>query len=207
MQAKVVIFDIGNVLLEWDPDKVYGSLIPDAGARAAFFDEVGLDAMNEEIDLGAPFKETIYAKAEAFPQYRELIQAWHDRWIEMASPLISGSWDILQRLKSDGVPVYALSNFGVESYAYAKTVYADLAKFDREFISGHLQLIKPDPAIYAHVEEETGFAGSDIVFADDRADNIAAARARGWHGHVFTSAQEFEADLRSLGFFAGRGDA
>lgn len=199
MKPEAVIFDIGNVLLEWHPDKVYRELIPDPAERRAIFDKLDLDGMNLEIDKGAPFKETIQQKAREFPQFKELVMAWHDRWIEMASPLIPASWDILERLKEENVPVYALSNFGVETYAYAKSVYSEFNKFDREFISGHLQIIKPDPAIYAHVEQETGLSGSQIVFADDREDNIQAARARGWHGHVFTSAPRFEAELRDLG--------
>ncbi len=198
--VKAVVFDIGNVLMEWHPDKIYESLIPDAARRHAIFAEVGLDAMNEAVDLGAPFKETIYAKADAFPQYGDLIRAWHDRWIEMAQPLIPGSWEILRRLKAQNVPVLALSNFGVESYDYAKSVYSELEAFDVEFISGRLKMIKPDPAIYAHLEAETGLAGSDLVFFDDRQDNIDAAIARGWHGFVFTSPKQMAADLQSLGF-------
>ncbi len=197
--VKAVVFDIGNVLLEWHPDKVYGGLIPDPVERAAFFEEVGLDEMNLDVDRGAPFKETIYAKADEFPQYGDLIRAWHDRWIEMAQPLIPGSWEILQSLKGQNVPVYALSNFGVESYAYAKTVYPELEAFDLEFISGHLKVIKPDPEIYAHLEAKTGLPSDDLVFFDDRADNIQAAKARGWHGFVFTSPEQMRADLGSLG--------
>lgn len=198
--VKAVIFDIGNVLLEWHPDKVYGGLIPDPVERAAIFEEVGLDEMNLDIDRGAPFKETIYAKAEDFPHYGDLIRAWHDRWIEMAQPLIPESWNILRSLRAQGVPVHALSNFGVESYAYAKTVYPELDLFDLEFISGHLKAIKPDPEIYAQLEAETGLSGTELVFFDDREDNIAAAQARGWHGFAFTSPEQMRADLNGLGF-------
>ena len=196
--VQAVVFDIGNVLLEWHPDKIYGELIPDPAKRAAIFEEVGLDEMNLDIDRGAPFKETIYAKAEAFPQYGDLIRAWHDRWIEMAQPLIPGSWEILRSLKGDNIPVFALSNFGVESYAYAKTVYPELDEFDVEYISGRMKMIKPDAEIYEALEVESGLSGGDLVFFDDREDNIEAARSRGWHGFVFTSPAQMEADLRSL---------
>jgi len=197
--VKAVVFDIGNVLLEWHPDKIYADLIPDEARRKAIFDEVGLDQMNLDIDKGAPFKETIYAKAEAFPQYRDLIRAWHDRWIEMAQPLIPGSWDILRGLKAQNVPVFALSNFGVESYDYAKSVYPDLNEFDVEYISGRMKMIKPDAEIYAALEAGSGLSGDDLVFFDDREDNIAAARARGWHGFVFTDPKQMRRDLNTLG--------
>jgi len=196
---KAVVFDIGNVLMEWHPDKVYGELIPDVARRKAIFEEVGLDEMNLDVDRGAPFKETIYAKADAFPQYGDLIRAWHDRWIEMAQPLIPKSWEILRKLKSQGMPVFALSNFGVESYEYAKSVYPELDEFDVEFISGRLRMIKPDIGIYAHLEEETGLSGADLVFFDDRLDNIEAAQKRGWHGFVFTSPDQMAIDLKGLG--------
>lgn len=195
---RAVVFDIGNVLLEWHPDKIYGPLIPDVARRKAIFDEVGLDEMNLDIDRGAPFKETIYAKAEAFPQYGDLIRAWHDRWIEMAQPLIPGSWAILRELKAGGTPVFALSNFGVESYDYAKTVYPELAEFDVEYISGRMKMIKPDAEIYEALETGSGFSGNELAFFDDREDNIAAARARGWNAFVFTSPEQMANDLRTL---------
>ncbi len=199
--VKAVVFDIGNVLLEWQPDKLYATLIPDEAERNRIFDEVGLDEMNLDVDRGAPFKETIYAKAEAFPQYGDLIRAWHDRWIEMAQPLITGTWDILRDLKSSGVPVYALSNFGVESYAYAKSVYGELNEFDEEFISGHLKVVKPDSAIYAHLEQETGLSGPDLAFFDDRRDNIDAARLRGWNAYVFSTPEQMRKDLLTFDLF------
>ena len=197
--VKAVVFDIGNVLLEWHPDKIYKELIPDAAKRAAIFEEVGLDEMNLDIDRGAPFKETIYGKADEFPQYGDLIRAWHDRWIEMAQPLIPGSWDILRALKAQSMPVFALSNFGVESYAYAKTVYPELDEFDVEYISGRMKMVKPDAEIYAALEHGSGLSGGDLAFFDDREDNIAAARARGWHGFVFTGPDQMSRDLRGLG--------
>jgi len=97
------------------------------------------------------------------------------------------------------MPVFALSNFGVESYEYAKSVYPELDEFDVEFISGRLRMIKPDFGIYVHLEEETGLSGADLVFFDDRLDNIEAAQKRGWHGFVFTSPDQMAIDLQGLG--------
>lgn len=196
---KAVVFDIGNVLLQWDPDKLYAQLLPDPDERAAIFAELDLMDMNEALDLGAPFKETVYAKAEEYPEHRDLIRAWHDRWIEMAYALIDGSWDILRDLKTRGVPVFALSNFGVDSYAQCQQVYPALTEFDREFISGRMKMIKPDPAIYEALEADTGLSGADLTFFDDRADNIAAANARGWQGHIFTTPAQMKADLAEMG--------
>jgi len=202
---KAVIFDIGNVLIEWQPQRLYRELIPDDGARRAFFETADPEAMNDEVDRGAPFRETVYDHAEKFPQYRELIRAWHDRWLDMASPSIPGSWEILRALKAENIPVFALSNFGIESFAYAETIYPVLAEFDRRFISGHMGLIKPDPQIYAELEAATGLNGAELTFFDDREDNIEAARGFGWQAHVFKGPSGMLVNLEEMGLLCNSG--
>lgn len=199
-RVKAVIFDIGNVLITWNPERLYDQLMPDRAARKALFTKVDMHGMNDRIDRGAPFRQTVYDTANAHPEHAEVIRLWHDRWIEMASPLIDGSWAILRALRAKGVPVFALSNFGIDSFAYAETQYPELAEFDRRFISGHMGVIKPEARIYEMVEEESGLKGADLFFIDDRADNIAAAEARGWKGHVFTCPEGLAAALRAEGF-------
>lgn len=184
---KAVVFDIGNVLMEWHPERLYARLIPDPAARQAFFDETQIFEMNLEVDRGAPFKEFIYAHAAKFPQYEALIRAWHDKWIEMAAPAIDGTVSILRTLKKRGVTVCALSNFGVESFAYACTVYPFLTEFDIPVISGREETIKPEPRIYEILEERSGLIGQDLFFMDDAPKNVAAARARFWQAEIFTS--------------------
>ncbi len=188
MAPKALIFDIGNVLITWDPERLYGQLMP-REERDALFAEVDLHGMNDRVDMGAPFKETVYETAERFPHHGDMIRMWHDRWIEMASPVIEGSWKILRGCRAAGIPVFALSNFGIESFAYAETVYPELKEFDQRFISGHMGVIKPDARIYEMVEAATELSGAELFFTDDRADNIAAAEVRGWVGHQFRNAE------------------
>jgi 2-haloacid dehalogenase len=196
---KAVVFDIGNVLINWDPDQLYSQLVPDPEERRRLFEECDLSEMNLDVDRGKPFRETVYATADRYPEYAPLIRAWADRWIEMASPDIPGTAILLRRLRVKGVPVFSLSNFGIETYAHAKTVYSVLTEFDQDFISGHLGCIKPDPEIYEALEKGTGYSGSDLIFADDRTDNIEQAKERGWHGHVFTTPELFAAELVAQG--------
>lgn len=184
MAIEAVIFDIGNVLIEWQPERFYDAEIGEE-RRRALFETVDLHGMNDRVDRGHDFKETIYAEAEANPDFRDEVRLWHDRWIEMAKPAIDHSVHLLRALRAEGVPVFALSNFGIGSFAYAETKYDFLTEFDRRYISGHMGVIKPDPVIYAMVEEDCGIAPDRMLFADDRADNIAAAEARGWKGHLF----------------------
>ncbi|SFR35709.1 HAD family hydrolase [Litoreibacter janthinus] len=185
---KAVIFDIGNVLLEWQPERFYDSAIGE-DRRKAMFAEVDLHGMNDKVDLGAPFKETIYGAAENYPKWRNEIRMWHDHWIEMASPTIDHSVKLLRALRSKGIPVFALSNFGIGSFDYAETVYSYLGEFDRRYISGHMQVIKPDPKIYQMVEDDCELAPESLLFADDRADNIEMAQSRGWKTHLFETPQ------------------
>ena len=184
MTIEAVIFDVGNVLIEWAPERYFDRMLGE-DRRRALFAEVDLHAMNDRIDQGEDFREVVYATAELYPDWAEHIRHWHDNWLELATPEIPGSVALLRRLRARGVPVFALSNFGIGSFAYAETKYDFLTEFDRRYISGHMGVIKPDPVIYAMVEEDCGIAPDRLLFADDRADNIAAAEARGWKGHLF----------------------
>ncbi len=185
---KAVIFDIGNVLIEWQPERFYDAVIgPER--RKQMFDAVDLHAMNDLVDQGHHFTDTIYAHADQYPDWRAEIRMWHDRWIEMASPQIDHSLRLMKALQARGVPVFSLTNFGIQSYDYAATHYPFLREFDRDFISGHMRVTKPDPRIYEMVEEASGLSGADLIFTDDRHDNIAVAQGRGWNTHLFEGAQ------------------
>ncbi|MEO0401046.1 MAG: HAD family phosphatase [Pseudomonadota bacterium] len=194
MTIKAVVFDIGNVLIEWQPERFYDSVIG-ADRRRAMFADVDLHAMNDKVDMGEHFTDTVYAAAEDYPRWRDEIRMWHDRWIEMASPVIDHSVRLMGALQAKGMPVFSLTNFGIQSYDFAATHYGFLRQFDRDFISGHMKVIKPDPTIYDMLEATSGLSGSDLIFTDDRADNIAAAKARGWHTHLFEGPQGWAACL------------
>jgi 2-haloacid dehalogenase len=188
MTVKAVVFDIGNVLIEWQPERFYDSVIG-ADRRRAMFEAVDLHAMNDKVDLGHPFTETVYACAEDYPDWRAEIRMWHDRWIEMASPVIDHSVRLMGALQAKGIPVFSLTNFGIQSYDHAATHYGFLRQFDRDVISGHMQVIKPDPGIYQMLETTSGLSGPQLIFTDDRADNILAAQKRGWKAHLFEGPQ------------------
>ncbi len=183
-----VVFDIGNVLIEWQPERFYDRVIgPEA--RKAMFAEVDLHAMNDEVDRGRDFRSTIYDHAARYPAHSDAIRMWHDRWIELASPVIPQSVRVLRALRARGVPVFSLTNFGIQSFDYAVSIYRFLEEFDRPYISGHMGVIKPDPHIYRMLEADCGIAPERLLFTDDRAENIAAAAARGWQTHHFTGSQ------------------
>jgi 2-haloacid dehalogenase len=198
MTPEAVVFDIGNVLIGWNPENHYDRRIGEA-RRRALFAEVDLHGMNEQVDLGAPFQATIYAMADRHPEWRGEIRDWHDSWIEMITPVIDHSVTLLRRLRAKDVPVFALTNFGVDSYTFAQSRFDFLNEFDREFVSGRLRVMKPDPRIYAEVEDSTGVPAERMLFTDDRAENVAAAAARGWQTHLFEGPEGWAARLVDAG--------
>jgi len=196
---KAVIFDIGNVLISWNPEAYYDRLFGQA-RRNALFEAVDLHGMNEEIDAGKPFRATVLAWAARYPQWAAEILHWHDNWAELAAPLMADSWALLRQLRRAGVPVFALTNFGDETFSFAEqTPYPQLAEFDRRYISGRMGVTKPNPQIYAMLEADCGLRGVDLFFTDDRTENIAGAAARGWRTHLFEDATGLAAALRSAG--------
>ncbi|EAQ03732.1 HAD-superfamily hydrolase, subfamily IA, variant 1 family protein [Pseudooceanicola batsensis HTCC2597] len=201
MGIQAVIFDIGNVLIEWNPEQFYDAEIGEE-RRKALFEQVDLHGMNDRVDRGEDFRRTVHDTAEAHPDHGEAIRLWHDRWIEMASPAIDQSVRLLRRLRANGVPVFALSNFGIDTFAQAETAYDFLGEFDRRYISGHKGVIKPDPAFYRMVEEDCGLPPEALLFTDDRADNIAMASSRGWQTHLFRGPQGWADRLVSEGLLA-----
>ena len=182
-----VIFDIGNVLIKWQPEAYYDRVIGPK-RRKQMFAQVDLHSMNERVDQGGPFKDTIYKTADAYPHWANEIRMWHDNWLELAQPVIEYSVRLLHALHTNGVPVFALTNFGIESFALAERHFDFLNAFDRRYISGHMGVTKPNPKIYQMVEQDCAITPKQLLFVDDRADNIAAAQARGWNTHHFITA-------------------
>jgi 2-haloacid dehalogenase len=197
-QPQAVIFDIGNVLTRWQPEAFYDRVIGE-DRRRALFAEVDLHRMNDIVDEGALFRETIYDWADRTPHWRAEIRMWYDRWIELASPRIEGAIALQRALRAKGVPVFALTNFGKYSFEEALPKMDFLTDFDRLYVSGRMGVIKPDPRIYEMVEDDCGLPPSSLLFTDDRADNITAAARRGWRTHQFESWQGWAARLVAEG--------
>ncbi|WP_184008138.1 HAD family hydrolase [Rubricella aquisinus] len=198
MTPQAVVFDIGNVLIEWNYEPYMRARFG-AERTSRFLEETGIVEVHFRTDAGAPFSETIRAHAANHPDFADMIHAWVDHWLDLCGPVIGGMAEIMADLRARGVPIFALSNFAAENYEWTKEAFPILQGFDREFISGRMMMAKPDPAIYAAVEDATGLRGDELFFTDDRAENIDAARARGWHGHLFTDAPGLRQELSALG--------
>ena len=198
-QPEAVVFDIGNVLMYWNPEGFYDKRLGEA-ERRRLFAETDVEDMNMRIDAGAPFRATVEAHAAAHPDWSEHILCWYHNWIEMAAPRIEGSIALLRALRAKGIPVLALTNFGDDTFAYAQSQHDFLSEFDRAFVSGRMGVIKPDAEIYRQLEAETGIAPERLIFTDDKPENIEAAAARGWRVHLFTGWQGWAERLVAEGF-------
>ncbi|MEX2519083.1 MAG: HAD family phosphatase [Paracoccaceae bacterium] len=196
---KIVVFDIGNVLLNWSPDHLYRRLIPDDEARAAFYGRLPLDEMNLAGDCDGDLQTKVEELAKRHEADAPLILAWWAGWEKMCAGLIEESVALRDELAAMGVGVWALSNFAADSWTRCERLYPALTAFDGMVISGHVRAVKPDSAIYEMLERRAGASGAGLFLLDDRAVNVDAARARGWSGHVFEGVAGARVALRGVG--------
>lgn len=188
MTVSAVVFDIGNVLIRWKPEAYYDATIG-VERRREMFVEVDLHNLQERIDAGADFKDTFYQAAEDNPKWHSEIRQWVDRWNDIARPELPHSVSLLRALRAKGVAVFALTNFGVGSFALSEQKYPFLKEFDKRYVSGAMMVSKPNPEIYRLMEQDCGVPATELLFTDDRADNIATAASRGWQTHLFEHPQ------------------
>jgi 2-haloacid dehalogenase len=208
MVAKVVVFDFGGVLIDWNPEYVYRQLIPDEAKRRRFLTEVcSMDWVLLQ-DGGRAIAEGTDDLVARFPELETLIRAFYTRWHEMVGGVIEEGAALVEMLESAGVPLFGLTNWPDETFPWAWERFAVLRRFRDVVVSGRVKLVKPDPAIYAEtfsrIERHLpGVAPHEIVFIDDNVKNARAAAALGWHGVHHTSAATTEARLRELGLAFG----
>ncbi len=200
-ETKAVLFDIGNVLIRWEPEKFYDRTVGEA-RRRALFSAVDLYDMNDRADAGESLPEMIETLAAAHPEFAAEIHMWIDHWLEFITAEIPPSIALLRALRAKGVPVWALTNFGAQTLPMADRQFPFLTEFDRRYVSAHMKMMKPDPRIYAAVEADCACAPSQLLFTDDRPENIAAARARGWDAHLFTQPEDWARVLVDRGLLS-----
>ena len=194
-----VVFDLGGVLVDWNPRYLYRRLFQgDEAAMERFLAEVCTPAWNDEQDRGRPFAEACALLVRDHPDRRALIEAWPARFEETMAGPIPGTVEILAALRDRGTPLYALSNWSAETFPRAQAKFPFLGWFDGVVISGALRIAKPDPAIYRHLLERFALRAEDTVFIDDAPRNIEAASALGMRAIHFTGAAALRDELVAL---------
>lgn len=193
-----VIFDIGNVLLDWDARRVYRPLGLSDDEIAAFFERVNFFDWNLEQDRGRTFADGVEVLAQQFPEDRELIARYDTHWIDFVCGPIQGTVDILNTLVQSGVPVHAITNFSAEKYPGEVERWPFLGQFGITIVSGDEMVVKPNPAIYQICLERAGLKAERTVFIDDSPKNVEGARAVGMNAIHFTSPSDLREALRTF---------
>jgi 2-haloacid dehalogenase len=201
-QPTTVVFDVGNVLIEWDPRHLYRRVFDgDETKMNAFMSKVVTGAWNVEQDRGRSFEEGIALLVQQFPEWEAEIKAFDLRWHEMVPGAIEANVDLLAALNRAGTPTYAITNFSREKWAESVVRFPFLNAFAGAVVSAHEGVIKPDPRIYQRLAERYDLDLGQCVFIDDSARNIDAASALGMTTIHYTGAEvDVAAELRGLGF-------
>ena len=169
-----------------------------------FLGEVATGAWNERFDAGRPLDEGIDDLVLLHPHLEDALRAWKTRWIEMIKGPIQGTVQILNELVERDVPIVALTNWSIETFPLVRhdLSYSFFEYFSKIYVSGELKMIKPDPQIFAHVEDDLNLAPQHLVFIDDNSANVAAAKVRGWQAHLFTVPSSLRSFLAKRGLLA-----
>ena len=195
MATKAVVFDLGGVLIDWDPRYLYRKLLADEAAVEEFLATVCTPEWNAEQDRGRPFAEGVAELVERHPEHAAAIAAYHERWPEMVAGDIPGTVEVLAELRAAGVPLYALTNWSAETFAITRGRFEFLEWFDGLLVSGEERVTKPDPAIFQLLLDRFGLDPTATVFVDDSEANVAAARRLGFDAIGFTGHEELRREL------------
>ncbi len=201
---RIVVFDLGGVLIDWNPRYLYRKLFDEEAAMEEFLATVCTQDWNQTQDAGRPVAEAVAELQARHPDRASLISTYYERWTEMMGGAIEGTVAILGELKARGVPLYALTNWSAETFPHARDRFDFLGWFEATLVSGEVGLIKPDRRIFELLFQTHGFAAADAVFIDDSPANAAAASALGVHAIHFTNAQALRAELTVLGLLVDR---
>lgn len=195
-----VVFDIGNVLIRWDPKNLYRKMGLSDAETDRMIAETGIHDLNIEFDRGMPFAQGCAELASRHPQYSRYLEAWDTRWTEMLDGAIEDNAQLIADVRRTGLPVHAISNFSREKFDVARRMFPFLDTFDELVVSADVGLVKPDRAIFEVLFKRRPIKPEATVFIDDSAANIATAQGLGLHTiHVVDEHVPVRQHLRTLG--------
>lgn len=197
--ARAVLWDFGNVLVDWNPRRLYSKLISSDAAVDEFLGGVCTMAWHQAHDRGAPMAQNRIALIGAHPDKAELIEAWDTRWAEMFNGWVAGMEAVVAELEAAAIAQYGLTNYPAEKIPHLYEILPALTRFRDVIVSGDEGVTKPDPAIYAITRARIGLDPAEVIFLDDRPENVTAARAAGFQAEIFTGEPAARAALRARG--------
>ena len=200
MKKTTIIFDLGGVLIDWNPAYVFDNLIEDEAKRRHFFENICTSEWNEEQDAGRPIKEATNMLVDQYPEWQEFIEAYYGRWEEMLGGPIEDTVDIFRQLKeSDQYKFYALTNWSAELFPIALQRYDFLHWFDGRLVSGEEKMRKPFPEFYQLLLDRFNIKKEEAVFIDDNIRNAESAEKFGIETIRFTSPADLRKSLEEKG--------
>lgn len=199
----VIVFDLGGVLIDWDPRHMYRKLFDNEAEMEQFFAEVATMEWNGQQDAGRRWEDGIALLRAQHPDQADLIAAYYDRWDEMLAGPIVGTLEILAGLKSAGYEIHALTNWSHQTFPIARERYEFLDWFQHIVVSGEEKMIKPDPRLYRILLDRIGHDAASCIFIDDSAANIEAAVALGFDAIRFESPEQLGEELAARGVAVG----
>ena len=196
---KAIIFDYGNVLVEWNPRFIYQHYFPnDPEGMEAFLEEISFMDWNALQDKGRSFADGVAELSRQFPQHAQLIQTYHDHWIDSIGEIYWATVDIMRELKQKGFGIYGLSNWSAETFPYAREKFDFFHLFDDMVISGEVGHVKPQPEIFHILLEKIGKPARECLFIDDALPNIQQANTMGFNTIHFTSPEQLRQKLTEM---------
>jgi 2-haloacid dehalogenase len=198
--VNTVVFDLGGVLVDWDPRYLLRKVMP---GREAEMETILRDVLNHdwnlERDTGDSWPDAVARLKREYPQWAEIFDIYTERWAETLGGSHEDTVEILRQLRARGTPLYALSNWSAAMFPHAEERYDWLDWFDGVVVSGRVGMVKPDRAIFDYLLEHYRLRAEDILFTDDNEPNVLAARSHGIHAHHFTGAAGLREALVSEG--------
>lgn len=194
-----IVFDIGNVLLHWDPKALYRKIFDSEEEVDWFLTQVCPPSWNLEQDKGRSFEDAVVEATRRHPDHADAIAAYHLRWPETLTHVIDATVAIVEDLDARGTPLFAITNWNQDKFRETQARYDFLNRFRDIVVSGDERLVKPDPAIYHVLLERNGLEASSCLFIDDSPKNVAGAEAVGMAGHHFTTPEALRARLEAEG--------
>ncbi len=197
VKIKTIVFDLGGVLIDWNPMYVYNNYFPSKKDQDYFFNEVATFDWNEEQDAGKSLALATEERVNLFPEWEQSLRDFYGRWEEMLGDRIHGTVEILEKLKAfNKFKIYALSNWSAETFPLALNKFDFLHWFDGRLISGEEGLVKPNPDIFHLLRDRYGLVAAETLFIDDNRRNADAARSLGYHVVHFISPEHLKESLK-----------
>ena len=197
-----IVFDIGNVLIRWDPRYLYRTIFADEAEMEHFLAHVCTMDWHIEHDRGVPFAENAARLKAVHPDHAELIDLWGARYVEMTPARVPGTEALLRGLKAAGHTVHGLTNMPSDFFPVLAGLYPELELLEETVVSGDEGVLKPDPKVYEILIARTGLAPARTLFIDDSAANATTAADLGFAVHRFEGAAGLQEELRRLGLLS-----